>query len=69
MISSELSAKMSIWRAKAAEGTLSIEEQREAVAFMRGERKGAAISSEQAKRTKAKKEIKSAEELLGELGI
>lgn len=69
MISPELSAKMSIWRQKALEGTLSIEDQREAVAYMRGERKGAAISPEQAKRTKAKKEIKSAEELLRELGI
>lgn len=69
MISPELASRMAIWRQKALEGTLSIEDQREAVAYIRGERKGAAISSEQAKRTKAKKEIKSAEELLKELGI
>ena len=67
MISPELQAKIALWRAKAADGTLSREEMREAILAIRGDRKNAAAASDQARRTRAKKEIKSADELLGEL--
>lgn len=63
----ELQSKITIWRARAAEGTLSIEEMREAVAVIREGRLGAAHASEASKRSRAKKEIKSADEMLNEL--
>lgn len=59
---------MAEWRQKARDGTLTQEDQREAVAAIRQGRKSAAITSEQARRTKAKSVVKSADELLGELG-
>jgi len=64
----ELNAKIAIWRAKAVEGTLTLEEMREAVLAMREGRKGASVTSEQSRRTKAKAQIKSADEMLDELG-
>lgn len=65
----EVSAQIAIWRHKTNEGTITVEEMRQAVDLIRGSRKSAAISSEQARKTRAKKEIKSADEMLGELGI
>ncbi len=65
----ELLAKIAIWRQKAIEGTLTIDDQREAIAVMRDGRLGASVSSDQARRAKAKKTIRSAEDLLGELGL
>lgn len=63
----EMQAKVATWRAKAAEGTLPLDEMKEAILALRGDRKAASVSSEQAKRAKAKKEIKSADELFNEL--
>lgn len=68
MQSPELQSKIAVWRAKANEGTLTMEEQREAVAAIRGERKSAANASEGAKRKVAKAAIPDAKALLGALG-
>lgn len=69
-MSPELLAKISIWRAKANDGTLTLEEQREAVMALRGDRKIAATSGDSAKRTaKAKAAVPNADDMLGELGI
>ena len=64
----EMQAKISIWRQKALEGTLSVEEMKEAILALRAGRVSAAHASESARRSKAKTEIPSADELLAELG-
>lgn len=68
-MSPEIIAKISIWRQAASEGNLTVDQMREAVNLIRGDRKTAAVSSEQARKTRAKKEIKSAEDMLKELGV
>jgi hypothetical protein len=67
MISPELSAKIAVWRQKSLDGTITIEEQREAVRLMREGRLAAAQASSASKRTKAKAEVPSADDLLNEL--
>lgn len=64
----DLSAKISLWRAKAVEGTLTPEEMREAISLLRGERVSAAQATDKARRAKAIKAIPSADDLLKELG-
>lgn len=65
----ELQAKIAIWRAKAVEGTLTEEEMKEAILALRAGRTSAAHASDQARRTKAKAAIPSADDLLNELGM
>ena len=67
MFSPELQAKISLWRQKSADGTITDAELREAVTLLRGERKTATVTS--AKRKKAAVEVKSADDMLNELGI
>jgi hypothetical protein len=67
VLSPELQSKISVWRQKALDGTLTIDEMREAIVLMRQGRMSAASASEQARRTKAKAAVKSADELLSEL--
>lgn len=67
MYSPEIQVKISQWRTKALAGTLTIEEMKEAVRLMRGDRHAALVTSDASKRKKAKKQVKSADELLGEL--
>lgn len=67
MLSPETQAKFAIWRAKAAEGTLTIEEQKEAIAAIRGDRRAAAVTKESATRKRAKAIIPNADDLLDEL--
>lgn len=68
-ISPEVQGKIAILRQKAVDGTLTIEEMREAVLLMRGDRKAnAAAPSAKASKKQAKAEIKSADEMLDELG-
>ena len=64
----ELQSKITMWRSRAATGDLSLDEMREALAYLRGERKSAASATSVAKRTKAIKAIPSADDLLSELG-
>jgi len=63
----ELQSKIIILRQKANEGTLTLDEMKEAIVLLRGSRRSASIASETSRRTKARKEVKSADELLGEL--
>ena len=70
-MSPEVIAKLAILRQKANEGNLSVEEMKEAVILMRGDRKAIASAptgSTSTRRAKAKAEIKSADEMLDELG-
>lgn len=64
VISPELQAKLAIWRQKATAGTLSIEDTREAVRHLRSDRNSAAYEPSGKKRT-----AKSADDMLGELGL
>lgn len=65
----ELQAKIADWRLRAAEGTLTLEEMKEAVKYLRAGRFAAAQASATSatKRKKAITEVPSADDLLGEL--
>lgn len=64
MVSPEMQARISILRQKALDGTLTLEETKEGIAFLRQERMMSPPSK--ASRTKS---IVDADALLGELGI
>jgi hypothetical protein len=68
-ISPELQSKIAVWRQKAAEGTMTLEELTAAVAFLRSDRKSALVASSAKRTAKAKKAIPDASELLKDLGI
>ena len=65
--SPELQAQFVLWRQKAAAGTLTLEEQREIILALRGSRRSAATASVTVQRQRAKKEVRSAEDMLKEL--
>jgi hypothetical protein len=67
MISPELQQKIAGWRQKALDGTITIEEQREALKLMREGRLAAAQASAAGKRAKAKAAVPNADDLLSEL--
>lgn len=67
-VSPELQAKIARWREKAIDGTLSQEDMKEAILALRGDRMRALSASETSKRGRAKAQIKSADEMLDELG-
>lgn len=68
-MSPELQSKISLWRAKAVNGTLTPDEMKEAILALRQDRIGASIASAASKRTKAKAEIPDADDLLAEMGL
>jgi len=51
----ELQSKIASWRLRAAEGTLTLEEMKEGVIFLRAGRLGAASAAAAAKRVPAKR--------------
>lgn len=63
----EIQSRIAIYRAKIADGTITLDEMKQAVLEIRGPRRNAATSSDQAKRTKAKKVVQSADDMLKEL--
>lgn len=65
----ELQAKISYWRLRAAEGTLTLDEMKEAVIHWRAGRLSAATAAQAAHRTAAKRAVAPpADDMLGELG-
>ncbi len=68
-ISPEEQTKIINWRQKAIDGTLSLDDCREYVALMRQGRKSAAAASEASRKSRAKKVVKSADDLLKGLGL
>lgn len=70
MYSPELQAKITLWRHKGANGTLTIEEAREAVLALRADRVSASVASEKSRARAAvkKADIPSADDLLAEMG-
>lgn len=65
MYSPELTNQISIWRQKAMDGSLTLDEMREAIRLMRAGRLSAIEAQRVSKR--ARPAPKSAEELLGEI--
>lgn len=63
----ELQIKFAEWRRKAAEGTITLDEMKEAVLLVRAGRMAASAAAQSSKRTAAKKVIPNASELLDEL--
>lgn len=68
--SAEVIAKVQEWRRKAADGTITLEEQKEAILFLRANRFAAQSAPKTAggtKKSSTKKPIKSGDDLLSEL--
>lgn len=63
----ELQAQIAVWRQKAIDKTMTVEDYRAAILAIRGERKSAAVASEQSKRKAAKAAVPDAKALLGDL--
>ena len=63
----ETMSRLSILRAKVAEGSITLEELKEGVKLMREDREVSSKASANPRRAKAKAEIKSADEMLDEL--
>ena len=63
----ETQAKIALFRAKMAEGTMTIEEMKEAVELLREGRLAASLASASSTRKRAAREIPKADDLLGEL--
>lgn len=68
MTTPEIQSRIAILRAKAEDNTATLDEMKEAVRLLRGDRTSAAVTSEKSRRTKAKAEVKSADAMLDELG-
>jgi hypothetical protein len=68
-MSPELTSKIQIWRQRFRDGNLTEADMAEAIAALRGERKGAAIASDTARRKTAKSAIPDADSMLKELGL
>lgn len=63
----ELQAKITSWRLRAAEGTLTLDEMKEAIRHLRAGRVSAVAASAAAKRHKAVVAIPSADDMLSDL--
>ena len=63
----EMQARLAEWRKKSAEGTISLEEMREAIKLLRAGREAAFTASAAAKRKVAAKVIPHADDLLDEI--
>lgn len=64
----DLQIKIASWRQRSAEGTLTLEEMKEAIHHLRQGRMAAAQSASVAKKKAAAKAVPNADDLLGELG-
>ena len=67
-ISPELQSKLAIWRQKSLDGTLTLDECREAVILMKGGRTSAQeAAASSGKKASTKKPARAADDLLSEL--
>lgn len=67
-ISPELQSKIALWRQKSLDGTITLEEMREAVIAMRGGRLAAQEAAASAGKKTSKKPTRAADDMLSELG-
>jgi len=63
----ELQSKIASWRLRAAEGTLTLDEMKEAIVHLRAGRLSAAVAASAAKRTAPRVAAPSQEDMLDEL--
>ncbi len=63
-MTSEINAKVALWRQEQPEGTLTLEEMKEAIMLLRGGRVSAAIASATSRAKKAPMQVQSADDLL-----
>lgn len=68
-MSPELTSRIQIWRQRARDGVLTEADMAEAINALRGERRGAAMASDNARRKTAKAAVPDADSMLRELGI
>lgn len=68
-MSPELTSRIQIWRQRARDGVLTEADMAEAINALRGERRGAATASDNARRKTAKAAVPDADSMLRELGI
>lgn len=64
-----LQSKIDMWRRKMADGTITLDEMKEAVIALRQGRTNAAQAAASAGKKSTKKPTRSAEDMLGELGL
>lgn len=69
MYSPEVQTQIYVWRAKALDGTLTVDELKQSTAILREGRASAATASDTARRKKAKATVLDVNELEKELGI
>lgn len=67
MQSADLQAKIAVWRHRTREGSMTPADYKEAITTIRGERKSAAVASEQSKKKAAKVVIPDAKTMLDSL--
>jgi hypothetical protein len=63
----EIQSKLALWRAKAADGTITLDDMKAAIICLRANRKAAQLANESSGRKAAKKPTRSADEMLDEL--
>lgn len=72
-MSAVISSQIQLWRQKAADGTLTLDEAKEAIAAIRKERTAASATSDTSRTRKSTAKAKAApidsDALLGELGL
>ena len=66
-VTPDTSARIAILRSKAADGTATLEDMKEAILLLRAGRVAAASASETSRRTKAQTAIPSADDLMARL--
>lgn len=66
-VSPELSSKITYWRSRSLEGTITIDEMKEAILALRQDRKSAAEASEASGSKRKKAPPKNVDDMLSEL--
>lgn len=66
--SPEVQSRIAVLRAKALDGSLSIDDMKEAINLMRADRTGAAVASANSKAKAAKTAVPNVSDLLDEIG-
>lgn len=66
-VSPELSSKIAYWRSRSLEGTITIDEMKEAILALRQDRKAAAEASEASGSKRKKAPPKNVDDMLSEL--
>ena len=64
--SPELQSKIQMWKQKSLDGTITIEEMKEAIIHLRGDRPSSA-DAPKASKSRTKGPVRSADDMLGEL--